>query len=231
MIEFATTYFGLYLQGTLIGIGLTILAMIGSLLIGLAVALARLSGNKVARAVGSGYVALFRGIPPLLLIYIVYFGLPAWAQSADIPWLSTMVSPLDNRIISATVALAVNSGAYSAEIIRASIVSVPAEQAETAKSIGMSYWLSLRRIILPQAFRVAFAPLGNETITVLKGTSLVSVIGVTELMRTAQLTASATFQNLTAYSFAALFYVVLVILLQIVVHLVERHLRVHQLVR
>jgi His/Glu/Gln/Arg/opine family amino acid ABC transporter permease subunit len=214
MLEFAREYFWLYCTGTAIGIGLTALSMVGSIFLGLWVALARLSGNRALRAFGSVYVAFFRGIPPLVLLYIVYFGLPTLAQDFNNAFLIALLAPLDNRLFAATVAFAVNSAAYSAEIIRAAILSVPPSQLEAARSFGMSHALSMRRIVLPQALRVAFPPLGNEFITVLKGTSLASVIGVTELMRTAQMAASATFHNLTAYTFAGVFYVVLVILLQ-----------------
>lgn len=222
MLSFAQTYFPLYLQGALIGIGLTILAMSGALAIGLVVALGRVSETVALRRLAAVYVALFRGVPPLVMIYIVYFGLPAWAASSGIEWFRTAMLPLDNRVVSATIALSVISGAYAAEILRAAIQAVPVEQREAARSIGMSHLMTLRRIILPQAFRIAFPPLGSEFIIILKGTSLVSVIGVSELMRTAQLAAAATFQSLTAYSFAALFYVALVIVIQIVVYLLER---------
>jgi His/Glu/Gln/Arg/opine family amino acid ABC transporter permease subunit len=227
MMDFAQSYWLLYIQGAVIGLFVAVIAMAGSVVLGLSIAIARLSDNWFLRWFGAVYVALFRGIPPLVMIYIVYFGLPTWARSLEFDWLAALLSPLDNRIIAAVVALAINSGAYSAEIIRASIIAVPTEQMETAKSIGMSYVLSMRRIILPQAFRVGFAPLGNEFITLLKGTSLVSVIGVSELMRTAQLVAATTLQNLTAYSFAAVIYVGLVIVIQGIVYLLERRMRVH----
>lgn len=225
MLEFAISYFPLYFQGALISVGLTILAMCGALVIGLVVALGRVSANTTVRYASSVYVALFRGVPPLVMIYIVYFGLPAWAASSGVEWLRAAMHPLDNRVVSATLAFSVISGAYAAEILRASIQAVPPEQREAARSIGMSHFLTLRRIILPQAFRIAFPPLGSEFIIILKGTSLVSVIGVSELMRTAQLVASSTFQSLTAYSFAAVFYIAMVILIQTVVYLLERWMR------
>jgi His/Glu/Gln/Arg/opine family amino acid ABC transporter permease subunit len=222
LVEFARTYFPLYFQGALIGIGLTILAMLGSVAIGLVGALARIARQPLPRTAASTYVAIFRGVPPLVLLYILYFGLPAWAQEMQIGWLVAAVGPLNNRLLAATVAFAINSGAYSTEILRASINSIESDQFEAARSLGMSYPMSLRRIILPQALRIAFPPLGNEFIVVLKGTSLASVIGVTELMRSAQQAAAATFQNLTAYLFAAVFYVLLVALLQLAIGILER---------
>jgi His/Glu/Gln/Arg/opine family amino acid ABC transporter permease subunit len=201
---------------------LTVVSMAASVGIGLAGALGRLSESRVIRAFVSAYVALFRGIPPLVLLYVVYFGLPGWAQDLNIRPLVSFLTPLNNRVFAAVVAFAINSGAYSTEIIRSAIRSIPAEQMEAAESLGMSYWLAMRRIILPQSARVAFPPLGNEFITVLKGTSLASVIGVTELMRNAQLAAASTFKNLTAYTLAAFFYVVMVVVLQTIVSSFER---------
>jgi len=200
--------------------------MLGSVALGLVTALGRVSGNRVAQALGSAYVALFRGIPPLVLLYVIYFGVPSWASSLGIRVVADFLAPLNNRIIATVIALAINSGAYSTEIIRASIGSIPVEQMEAARSLGMSSWLAMRRIIIPQSARVAFAPLGNEFITVLKGTSLASVIGVTELMRDAQLAAASTFQNLMAYTLAGVFYVAMVIVLQYFVSLIERRFAV-----
>ncbi|WP_296744758.1 amino acid ABC transporter permease [Mesorhizobium sp.] len=221
MIEFAATYAGLYFRGLLLGLGLTVAAMAGAFLIGLFVALARLSQRRWLRAAGGAYVALFRGIPPLVLLYLVYFGLPAWAAQVGNPFLIALLGPLDNRLLAATLAFSVNAGAYTTEIIRASIQALPADQMEAAKSIGMTHGLAMRRIVLPQSLRIAFPPLCNEFIVILKGTSLASVIGVTELMRSAQMVAAATFLNLQAYVLAAVFYVVAVIVLQTLSSIVE----------
>jgi len=219
-----SSYLPMYLAGSLIGIWITLISMMMSIGIGLLGALGRLSKGGLVRSVVAAYVAVFRGIPPLVLLYVVYFGLPTWAQDLGIRPLADFLAPLNNRIFAAVIAFGINSGAYSTEYIRAAIQSIHVEQMEAAQSLGMSYWLAMRRIILPQAARVAFPPLGNEFITVLKGTSLASVIGVTELMRDAQLAAAATFQNLAAYSLAAIFYVVMVVILQSIVSFVERRL-------
>ncbi|MFH1795593.1 MAG: amino acid ABC transporter permease [Pseudomonadota bacterium] len=221
MTEFTIAYAPLYFSGLLVGLVLTVGAMAGALTIGLFVALGRLSRFAVLRWLCVGYVAVFRGAPPLVLLYIVYFGLPAWAMQSGNPLLVTIFSPLDNRLVAATIAFSVNAGAYTAEIIRASIQSIHAEQFEAARSIGMTSAQTMRRIILPQAFRVAFPPFCNEFVIILKGTSLASVIGVTELMRTAQNVASATFLNLEAYLLAGAFYVVTVSLLQIGASMLE----------
>ena len=226
MVEFAKDYLPLYFQGTLIAIGVAALSMALSVAIGLVGALGRLSGNQFVRSCLSAYVAFFRGIPPLVLLYVVYFGLPSWAQEMGFRPLVDFLMPLNNRILAAVIAFGFNSGAYSTEIIRSAISSIHHEQMEAAQSLGMSVGLAMRRIIVPQAARVAFPPLGNEFIAVLKGTSLASVIGVTELMRDAQLAAAATFKNLMAYTLAGVFYIALVIMLQSAVGWMERRLAI-----
>lgn len=225
MLDFTLQYSGLYFQGALVGLGLTVLAMAGALVIGLFLALGRISSRRSVRNFCLVYVTIFRAVPPLVLLYIIYFGLPTWAAQFDNPVLAAVFEPLNNRLFAATLAFSMNAGAYTSEIIRASILSIHTEQMEAARSIGMTYAMALRRIILPQAFRVAFPPFCNEFIIILKGTSLASVIGVTELMRNAQMAASATFLNLQAYSLAAVFYIVMVAVLQIASSLIEARMQ------
>lgn len=221
MTEFTIAYGPLYFKGLLVGLGLTVVAMVGALIIGLFVALGRLSKFAALRWLCVAYIAIFRGAPPLVLLYIAYFGIPAWAAQTGNGFLMAIFSPLDNRLLAATLAFSVNAGAYTAEIIRASIQSIHAEQFEAARSIGMTYPQTMRRIILPQAMRIAFPPFCNEFVIILKGTSLASVIGVTELMRTAQNVASATFLNLEAYMLAGIIYVVTVSVLQVAASMLE----------
>ena len=104
MIEFVTSYTALYVTGALVGLGLALLSFAGSLAIGLAAALGRISSRRWLRLLTGAYVALFRGVPPLVLLYIVYFGLPAWAHQTGDAALIALLSPLDNRLLAATVA-------------------------------------------------------------------------------------------------------------------------------
>jgi His/Glu/Gln/Arg/opine family amino acid ABC transporter permease subunit len=221
VIDFISQYWHSYLIGLLVATYVSIAAMAISVVIGTLGALGRRSQNRILRFLADAYVAVFRAVPPLLALYIVYFGLPSWAAQVGLPGVAEFFAPLDNRIISAIIALALVSAAYSAEIIRAGLASVPPEQLEAARSIGMSYRLAFRRVIAPQAARIAFPPLGNEYIGVLKSTSLASVIGVVELMRAAQVAAGATFENLLAYSFAGVYYIIFVIALQTILNRVE----------
>jgi His/Glu/Gln/Arg/opine family amino acid ABC transporter permease subunit len=225
MIRFIAEQWSAYLAGFGTAIFISVIAMGGSIVIGTLGAIGRMSGFRSVRAISSAYVAIFRGLPPLLALYLVYFGLPSWSASAEIGLLSQLLEPLGNRIFAAVFAFTLVSGAYCTEIMRAAIQAVPEEQTEAAQSIGMSYGLAFRRVIAPQAFRIAFPPLGNEYIALLKATSLASVIGVTELMRTAQIAANQTFQHLLAYSMAGIYYAVFVISLQLVLQTISRWTR------
>jgi His/Glu/Gln/Arg/opine family amino acid ABC transporter permease subunit len=228
MLEFVTRYWDAYLIGLGVGVAISASSMAISLVIGTFTALGRLSGSPVIRAAAGTYVAVFRALPPLLVLFLVYFGIPVWAQEIQIAFVIELFEPLNNRIIAATVAIALTSGAYSTEIIRSGIESVPEEQVEAAKSIGMSGRLTFTRVIAPQAFHVAAPSLGNEYVYLLKGTSLASVIGVVELMRTAQLAAGTTFEHLLAYAMAGAYYVTLVALLQFALGKLEQRSAMHQ---
>jgi His/Glu/Gln/Arg/opine family amino acid ABC transporter permease subunit len=215
MLAFIGRYWDSYLVGLALSVVISAASMSISIPFGLLLALGRQSRLRLVRGFAGGYVAVFRALPPLLTLYFVFFALPTWAAYAQVPVLSLVLDSFNNRILAAVVAFALASAAFCTEIIRSGMESVPAQQLEAAKSIGMPYTMALRRIILPQALRIAFPPLGSEYIYVLKGTSLASVIGVVELMRTAQIAAGATFYNLLAYAMAGVYYVTFVIILQV----------------
>ncbi len=224
MLAFISRYWDSYLIGLALSVVMSAASMSISISLGLLLALGRHSSSALVHAFAGGYVAVFRALPALLTLYFVFFALPTWAAYAQIPVLSFVLDSLNNRILAAVVAFALTSAAFAAEIIRSGIESVPPQQLEAARSIGMSYTMAFRRIIAPQAFRVAFPPLGSEYIYVLKGTSLASVIGVVELMRTAQIAAGATFHNLLAYAMAGAYYVAFVIVLQVLLAKTENRL-------
>lgn len=223
MFEFFLTYWDEYLAGLAVGLLISVISMFFAVVLGTVGALGRASKSGW-RWVASAYVAVFRGAPPLLLLYIVYFGIPMFAQQTGNAILMALFEPLSNRIIAAVVAFSLGAGAYTTEIIRAAITAVGVEQIEAGRSLGFSRRQIFIRIITPQASRIAFPALTNEFISVIKGTSLASVIGVVELLRSAQIAASATFQNLTAYSLAGVFYILLVIVLQWCLKHVENRL-------
>ncbi|RYL95006.1 amino acid ABC transporter permease [Sporolactobacillus sp. THM7-4] len=174
-------------------IPLAIISFIFGLLIALIMAICRLSPFKVLEGIARVYISIIRGTPLLVQLAIIYFGLPD---------LGIEVSPFPGAVI----ALSMNVGGYAAEIIRASILSVPKGQWEAGYTIGMSYFQVLRRIILPQAARVSVPPLSNTFISLVKDTSLASTITVTELFRKAQEITATSYDFLLLYSEAALIY-------------------------
>lgn len=163
------------------------------LVLALAVALMRLSKNPVVSNIARFYVSVIRGTPLLVQLFVIFYGLPSIGVVID-PWPS------------AIVAFSLNVGGYAAEVIRAAILSVPKGQWEAAYTIGMSPATTLRRVILPQAARVSVPPLSNTFISLVKDTSLASLILVTELFRVSQEIASATFEFMLIYLEAALIY-------------------------
>ena len=185
------------LRGTL---PLTAVSFALGLAIALVVALMRLSGRRLVSAVARAYVSVIRGTPLLLQLFIVFYGLPSLGITLD-PWPS------------AIIAFSLNVGGYAAEVIRAAILSVPKGQWEAAHMIGMSHRLALRRIILPQAARVSVPPLSNTFISLVKDTSLASLILVTELFRQARQISAANNEVLVIYIEAAAIYWVICLVL------------------
>ncbi len=163
------------------------------LVLALGVALARLSKHRVLSGIARFYVSVIRGTPLLVQLFVIFYGLPSIGVVID-PWPS------------AIIAFSLNVGGYAAEVIRAAILSVPKGQWEAAYMIGMSRRLALRRIILPQAARVSVPPLSNTFISLVKDTSLASLILVTELFRQAQQIAAFSQEFMILYLEAAVVY-------------------------
>lgn len=195
------------------GIGLTVtitvLAVLFGTLIGLLVGLCRLSSFKPLSWLATVYVELVRGTPILVQLYIVYFGLPQIGISLP-------------QVPAAIVALALNSGAYVSEIVRAGILSVGKKQSEAAYALGLSGNQTMRLVVLPQAIRVMIPPLGNEFVTMIKESSLASVIGAQELIKQAQFTTSRTYQVFSTYIGVALIYFCLTSVTTFILRRVER---------
>jgi len=185
---------GPLLWGALVGtVPLTLISFALGLVIALGIALLRMSPNPVLSWIGRAYVSVIRGTPLLVQLFLIFYGLPSVGVVLD-PWPS------------AIIAFSLNVGGYAAEIIRAAILSVPKGQWEAGYTIGMSNATTLRRIILPQAARVSVPPLSNTFISLVKDTSLASVILVTEMFKQAQKIASVTLEFMTLYLEAALIY-------------------------
>ncbi len=182
------------LRGGLAGtIPLALASFAIGLVLALVVALLRLASNPVVSWVGRAYVSVIRGTPLLVQLFVIFYGLPSIGVVVD-PWPA------------AIVAFSLNVGGYAAEVIRAAILSVPTGQWEAGYVVGMSHARTLRRIVLPQAARVSVPPLSNTFISLVKDTSLASLILVTEMFRKAQEITSFTYEFMTLYLEAAALY-------------------------
>jgi len=181
-------------------IPLAVSSFLLGLVIALVVALMRLSRTRIVSALGRFYVSVIRGTPLLVQLFVIFYGLPSVGVTIE-PWPS------------AVIAFSMNVGGYAAEVIRAAILSVPKGQWEAGHTIGMSRRLTLRRIILPQAARVSVPPLSNTFISLVKDTSLASLILVTELFRQAQEIAAFSQEFMLLYVEAAVVYWVICLFL------------------
>jgi polar amino acid transport system permease protein len=173
-------------------------------------AIAKLSSNGFAYAIASFYTSFFRGLPLLMQVYLIYLGLPQ---------LGFVVGAVPAGVL----ALSLCYGAYMTEIFRAGIQSIDRGQWEASRSIGFSFSLTMRKIILPQALPVIIPPTGNQFIAMLKDSSLVSVIGVWELMFLARTLGQKTFQHMEMLISAAMIYWILSICLELIQSRIERH--------
>jgi polar amino acid transport system permease protein len=210
-----------YLHGLWLTLSLSVISQCLGTLVGVAAALGTQSRFRAVRALVAFYTWLMRGTPLLVQIVFIYTALAAGNvfRFEDIN-LGFVVIP--GNIQAAIVALSLNEGAYMTEIIRAGILSVDVGQTEAAKSLGMTYLKSMRRIILPQAIKIIVPPLGNEFNAMLKNTTLVSVIGVPELLLATQMVTSATFRVFELYTVVALYYLTLTTLWSLVQGRLER---------
>ncbi|MTI81833.1 MAG: amino acid ABC transporter permease [Firmicutes bacterium] len=195
-IAFQLQILPLLLKGALLTIELTVMAIFFGTIIGLIVALMKISRFKMLAAIGGIYTWAIRGIPLLVQLYILYYGLPQ---------LGINLEPMP----AAVIGLSICGGAYIAEIFRAGIQSIDRGQMEAALSLGMSYPQAMRRVILPQAYRRLLPPMGNEFITLLKDSSLVSIIAMTELLRQGKLLSNSTFRSMEIFLMVAVIYLIL----------------------
>ena len=193
----------LVFDGVWMTVRLSLFAMLFGAALGTAFALMRVSRALPLRSLAYFYIWFFRGTPLLVQIVFWFFALPqAWPDWA--PWNGQMSS-----FTTAIFALSINEGAYMTEIMRAGIQSVDSGQTEAAKSLGMTYAKAMRRIILPQAMRVVIPPSGNEFISMLKNSSLVSVISVSELFLVAKLQYSSSLKYFEWLIIASIWYLAL----------------------
>ncbi|MFQ3542598.1 amino acid ABC transporter permease [Halobacillus rhizosphaerae] len=203
---------GIFLEASKMTLALTAVSIFIAIFIGLFFALLKISDVKVLGWIANVYIYIVRGTPLIVQIFVFYYGLTSiWMISGF--W-------------SVALGLAFHNGAYIAEIFRGSIQSIGKGQTEAGRSLGMSSSLTMRRIILPQAFRRALPPLGNQFIIGLKDSSLAAFIGVSEIFAVATTRGANTFDYMTWLLVSAVYYLILVFLLTMVVSLIEKKMSI-----
>lgn len=210
-MELVLDNLGFLFKGAYYTLLITIVSMFFGFFIALFVAIARLKGNRLISNLARGYVSIIRGTPIIVQIFIIYYGLPDYGIT---------FGPLTAAYIS----LSINIGAYLSETFRGAILSVPKGQTEAALSLNMSPWQTMRKIILPQAARVAIPPMGNTFIGMLKETSLVSIVTVTELLRSAQLLIAQYYIAMPFYISIALMYWIMSMFFSNILNRIEKKL-------
>jgi polar amino acid transport system permease protein len=216
------------LHGLLVTLELTVLSMVIGIVLGVVLAVMRLSPNPLVAGASWTYVWFFRGTPVLVqLLFWNFVGALYPKISIGIPFGPEFFSFKANSVITPFVAallgLGLNEGAYMAEIVRAGILSVDEGQTDAAHSLGMTRLQTMRRIVLPQAMRVIIPPTGNETISMLKSSALVSVIAYKELLYTVQLIYAVNYKQIPLLMVASIWYLIVTTVLSIGQYYIERY--------
>ncbi|MGL4373468.1 MAG: amino acid ABC transporter permease [Turicibacter sp.] len=205
--SFLKVYYPLLIEGTIITIMLAFLTVLFGTIIGLFVSVLKFNTQTmygvVLNKIANAYVAFFRGTPLMIQLYLLYYGLPQLGiKYPEIPGIST-------AFLVGVLALAINSGAYISEIFRAGIQAVDKGQLEAGRTLGLSEKQTLRHIILPQAVKNILPALGNEFIVIIKESAIVSIIGLSDLMYTADVIRMATFNPFSVLIVVAIIYFIL----------------------
>lgn len=221
LFEHMVGSFPYLLKGAVYTVVVAVLAMSLGSVLGLFVCLGKISERPFLRRLGAGYINVFRGTPLLVQILFIYFGFPSLLQE-----IFGQPFPF-NPLVAGTIAFSLNAAAYIAEILRAGIDSLSKGQTEASKALGMSYGQTMRSVILPQACRRMIPAFGNEFVTLLKDTSLLSAIAVTEIVKEGRLYISRTYAAFPTYLAIALLYFALTYIASRVFNRLERSLKIH----
>ncbi len=221
--EFFARYAPRYLEGLQTTLALVIVSIVLGCVLSFPIAFMRMSNNRVLGAVGYAYVYFFRGTPLIAQLFLIYYGFGSFREELEAVGLWAFFRDAWNC---ALTAFTLNTAAYQAEILRGAIESVPRGQWEGSKALGISRITTFRKIILPQAMIVALRPYGNEIILMIKGSAIVAIVTVFDLMGETRRAFSRTFDFQT-YVWAAILYLVMVEAIRNVWNIIERRLTRH----
>lgn len=222
-IDLIETYAPRYWSGLQTTLILVTVSIVLGALLSLPVAAARMSNNRIARGIAYGYVYFFRGTPLLAQVFLIYYGLGTFRPALEAIGLWGFFR---EAWYCAVLAFTLNTAAYQAEILRGAIISVPKGQWEGAHALGLSKFHTFRKVILPQAMIVALRPYGNEIILMIKGSAIVAIITVYDLMGETRRAYSRTFDFQT-YIWAAIIYLLIVEVLRNIIEWIERRITIH----
>jgi polar amino acid transport system permease protein len=220
-------YFDWLLSGLIVTLKLSALSIVLAFILGLLIAVMRMSHNRAVRWLAHAYLEFFRNTPLLVQIFFWYFGSYKILPTVVNDWLNAT----GFEFAAAVIALTIYTSAFIAEDIRSGVLSIPKEQMEAARSAGFSYLRSMQYIILPQAIRITIPPLINQFLNLAKNSSLAMTIGVMEMTYQARQVESYTFKGFEAFTAATMVYLVLSIVITVVVNMYnEKVLNVHKAV-
>ena len=219
MVSILQTYSLMLLKSLGYTMLLTLLALFFAMIIGLIFALFNVSHNKILNVVGTIYIDAIRGVPLIVLAYFIYFGVP---QAIKMMGAAGFKLP---ALQAGTIALSMNCGAYMAEIFRAGIQSIDKGQMEASRSLGLTYGMSMRSVVLPQAFKVMIPSIINQFIITLKDTSILAVIGYPELTNMGKTISGNTFKSLETWAIVGVMYMIVIITLSKVAKAIERKMK------
>ncbi len=211
-------------QGLVVTLELTAICMVIGIVLGIVLAVMRLSSNPIVRGAAYAYVSFFRGTPVLVQL-LFWYNLAALYPTIGfgIPGVSLDANEIIRPMTAAILGLGLNQAAYQSEIVRAGVLSVDHGQGEAAEALGLTKLQAMRRVVLPQAMRVIIPPTGNETIGMLKSTALVSVLAVPDLLYSAQIIYSRNFLTIPLLIVASIWYFVVTTVLTVAQFYLERH--------
>ncbi|MGX7111803.1 amino acid ABC transporter permease [Gemella cuniculi] len=211
MFDFLPKYYTTYIDATITTLKISLIALLVGLLLGIIICLAKISTLKIFKGLATIYVEVIRNTPILVQIMIIYFALPEIGISFT-------------PFMSAIIALSINSGAYVSEIFRSGILAIDKGQMEAGRSLGLSYFQTMKLIILPQALKNSLPALGNEFISLVKESSIVYFVGVADIMFAANTVKNATYETFGPYLVAAAIYFIITSILSLLVKKLEKKL-------